>query len=121
MLVVDDPAKLDKKQLWIAALTGLLVCSAQCIRESTVGPFLKYQSATSLRKRNLHLTLEFKNKHKMVTQVLQDACQLDGGKWKMSDTSTGKNTLRLGGQRGRSAKQFLKDITHIVRAKSRLR
>jgi hypothetical protein len=118
VLIVEDPASLEKKQAWLAALMGLWVCSKSSIF-GAAGPFLKYKSAVS-KKRCLHLSQEFRNKHAMLSLVLQQACNSPRSLWKMQAVPT-KKCLVLGGHGGKTATEFLKTITHICRSKSRAR
>jgi hypothetical protein len=116
VLVVDDPSRLQKPERWIAALTGALVCSAPAVF-SQVGPFLKYSVAVRKPTR-LYLTPEFRAKHALVTALLTEACNLPGSAWKMIAVRQGR-VLVLGGPNGKTAKQFLRAITCIIRTESR--
>lgn len=119
LLVVDDPAQLDKLQKWTAALTGILVCSADAVQScdngNNVGPFLRFKASISSKKK-LCLTPEFQTKHARISALLQAACQLPKSRWKIHAAG-----IVLGGQNGKTASDFLQSITCIVRAESRAR
>ena len=65
VMVVRYPAKLDKQQSWIAALTGAVVCSIESVFKEA-GPFLKYTAAIETKK-HIFLTPEFQAKHTLIT------------------------------------------------------
>ena len=117
VMVVRDPAKLDKQQLWIAVLTGALVCSIEAVVNEKTGPFLKYTAAILTRKR-LFLTPEFKAKHSLISNLIGDASQLPSSDWKLCNINARKHVI-LGGNGGHSAKEFLKSITKVDRCMSR--
>jgi hypothetical protein len=124
VLVVSDPASLEKSQKWIAALSGVLVCSAEAVlsvdSDNGIGPWLQFSPAIE-RKRKLHLTEEFWAKNGMISNLLRDACQLPGSHWTISAAAGVKGCTVLGGEGGKSAKTFLKSITNVCRALSRAR
>ena len=124
MLVVDSPTDLTKIQKWVSALSGVLVCSAEALRSlgqgRSVGSFLKYKDSIAESKHRLHITQEFSNKHGAITRLLREACQLPKCRWKISDV-VGPRCVVLGGPAGRTASEFLKSITCIIRTKSRAR
>jgi hypothetical protein len=122
LLVVGDPAGLDKWQQWIVSLSGALVCSPEAVlcldSGNGRGPFLKFKAAIAC-KRRLHLTPEFQAKRARISSLLQEACQLSSGCWKLS--ADVKGCTVLGGDRGKTARSFLKSITCVLRAESRSR
>ena len=124
MLVVDNPTELTKRQQWISALSGVLVCSAEALRSlernDRVGAFLKYKHSSVEDKRKLHITQEFAVKHGMITRLLQEACQLPGSRWKTSVDLVPRCVV-LGGPAGKTAKKFLKSFMRIIRTNSRAR
>ena len=123
LLVVDDPAKLNKMHKWIAVLAGILVCSPDavlsCDNEKCIGPFLQFKAAVASKKR-LYLTQEFKTKHVRISALLQEACQLQSSRWKISAGGVA-GCIVLGGDSGKTATDFLFSISCIIRAESRLR
>ena len=123
LLVVDDPANMNKLQQWTAALVGILVCSPDavlsCDSQQSFGPFLQYKAAVASKKK-LHLTHEFQTKHVRISALLQEACQLPRSTWKMSAAGVA-GCIVLGGQNGKSATDFLSSISCIIRAESRAR
>ena len=124
LLVVDNPADLPKVHKWMAALSGMLVTSAQAVlalhRGQHVGSFLKFRRAVAHTKRCLYMAPEFQHKHNVITKLLQEACQLQGSRWRISDVENAKCTV-LGGPRGVTAKQFLRTLTYAIRSESRAR
>ena len=121
LLVVGDPACLDKSQKWIAALSGVLVCSAEAVLslDNCIGPFVKFRAATA-SNRKLHLSQDFQAKHVWISNLLREACQLPSSCWRMSAAAC-KGCVVLGGEHGKTARNFLKSITCVLRAESRAR
>lgn len=119
VMVVHDPAKLNKQQLWIAVLTGALVCSIEAVLNERTGPFLKYSAAIQTQKR-LVLTPDFKAKHSLISNLIQEASQLPSSEWKLCNGNHRK-FVTLGGNLGKSATEFLTSITKVDRCMSRLK
>lgn len=123
LLVVDDPANMNKLQKWTTALAGILVCSPDavlsCDSGKCIGPFLQFKAAVASKKK-LYLSQEFQNKHVRISALLQEACKLPCSSWKIS-AAGGAGCVVLGGDNGKVATDFLSSITCIVRAESRAR
>ena len=116
IIIVQDPTSLNKQQLWIAVLTGALVCSVESVLGLT-GPFLQYEAAIE-KPRKIHMTPEFQTKHRTIAGLIRDACQIPTSEWKLYNHSGNKRTS-LGGDQGLKASKFLKSICKISRKESR--
>ena len=125
LLVVDNPVELAKLHKWTAALNGMMVASAQSVlalhRGQHVGAFIKYRMAVAHNTCVLYITPQFQHKHGQITELLRQACQLNGSRWRISNAKLSKCKVLGGEQGGISAKQFLKSITCIIRSESRAR